>query len=1378
MDKKKIVKAIKNWNEKQESRTYTCIFPEDLSAKQIANIKAGFGKDAASEEWIAVYDDSFGRKGKKGFLFTENGIYGSSLREPLVWDELKAIWSLESLYTAILYRDGRLCEAKGTTIALQKITPVIQEILGMKQGESVPKESYVEFHSVYGRELRRRLVEFFKRKNEENKELKLAETLAEEVVQNAIISCKAEVNPEQILALWLFGQSGKRGIVFTEDMIYSSNASAAPLFLDGLTQLMAYSKYYYCGIYDNDYACKVVQMVSNDQQDTFFDIVQGIVAIYRELLEEVGKKAVKTSGMDIESGWEVFEKKLQNNEIETYKNALFVSSTFKDMHFERDIIHEKVHPALNVLAKKYGETLSFCDLRWGVNTENLDSDEGAKKVLIVCLDEIERCDPYMLIMLGERYGWIPDSRIIENALEGRRDFELQELESSVTALEIEFGALAKQARRDHIFVYFREMEEVPSEDYNSESELHAQKLEELKNRVRRLAPDRVKTYTLSWDKTGQSMQGIEEFAQMVIEDIGKVMEQAWKSKEKLTSFETEISKHWSYAEQKAAQCHAREDVLKAYLKKLEEGNHLLALTGVSGCGKSTIMGALATILKYSNTEVLPLFSAYTECAETGMDLVQNIVYYLENLLEEKHYICEKEEEWINRMNMLTEQYSKEKETPVVILIDAIDQLVADSVRDNLKFIPQNIDRMDSKVYMVFSCLTEFNLVAVPVKNSVPMIDKRQKATVITGILRRNRRELEQSVINEIEKKAASNSPLYVTLLIQRLLMMNKNDFDDIVLHGDGMSEITRHQLEIIAESGETISEICKEMIEMAAERMGGEFVEVAIEYIRFSRYGLRESDLQGLMKKKGIVWNRLEFSIFINYLRNIFVLREDGCYDFSHKIIRKELSEKSTEDRISHKELADWFAGLEKEDSLREKELAYHLIKARDQEKFVNYVEKEICQGTDNKLLIKDITSLCHEDGGAWIAQVIRECNRVEFVKFISKELRTMFSAEGADVDIREKLVLAVVEATEAFYEESQTEENKYELSVAYSRLGKVYELKGDGRAIDYFEKSLILSEALAEEIKSIDRRVDVGIDYRMLANAHEIFDNDKELKKSLFYCQKSIDLLESVIKDHESSRARISLGWSYKRMGDFYGNLKEKKLSEKHYEACRKIRECVVKEEASERNVIDLCSIYDILASNYKEDNCSEKALELYEKMISYYENIVRENRTLDNMKKLAWAYSDAGFLYYFDENTDKKGQALTCFEKSAPIFEEVLRQKENMYMLWSLADNYKYSVKILRKAGGVENKKKAEILAKRALELYEYRAVKTDDNDAYESWDLMLRICVITTENINMQIECLTKSIELNEMLYKRTRDKKFKKEISTPKKHIAVLKMSKKI
>ena len=94
-------------------------------------------------------------------------------------------------------------------------------------------------------------------------------------------------------------------------------------------------------------------------------------------------------------------------------NTVFVSSTFRDMYFERDALQEYVLPMLDKEAQKYGRSVSFCDLRWGVDTADLEESSTYKKVLDVCFDEIDRSTSPMIIIVGERFGWIPPESTVK-----------------------------------------------------------------------------------------------------------------------------------------------------------------------------------------------------------------------------------------------------------------------------------------------------------------------------------------------------------------------------------------------------------------------------------------------------------------------------------------------------------------------------------------------------------------------------------------------------------------------------------------------------------------------------------------------------------------------------------------------------------------------------------------------------------------------------------------------------------------------------------------------------------------------------------------------------------------------------------------------------
>ena len=111
---------------------------------------------------------------------------------------------------------------------------------------------------------------------------------------------------------------------------------------------------------------------------------------------------------------------------------VFVSSTFADLKAERDALQREVFPRLRDLCARNGCRFQAIDLRWGVSGEAaLD-----QQTMNICLSELHRCQqitprPNFLILLGDRYGWIPLPPQIDAA-----EFErlLQHVPDSETSL--------------------------------------------------------------------------------------------------------------------------------------------------------------------------------------------------------------------------------------------------------------------------------------------------------------------------------------------------------------------------------------------------------------------------------------------------------------------------------------------------------------------------------------------------------------------------------------------------------------------------------------------------------------------------------------------------------------------------------------------------------------------------------------------------------------------------------------------------------------------------------------------------------------------------------------------------------------------------------
>ena len=134
---------------------------------------------------------------------------------------------------------------------------------------------------------------------------------------------------------------------------------------------------------------------------------------------------------------------------------IFITSTFRDSHAERDYLRTRVFPELEERLRQRRHHLEPIDLRWGVETVTAEHEHAKEmQVLKVCLAEVERSRPFLIGLLGDRYGWVPpEERMAAAAREA--GFDRPVAGRSVTDLEIDFGVLASVDQRRRCFFYFR-----------------------------------------------------------------------------------------------------------------------------------------------------------------------------------------------------------------------------------------------------------------------------------------------------------------------------------------------------------------------------------------------------------------------------------------------------------------------------------------------------------------------------------------------------------------------------------------------------------------------------------------------------------------------------------------------------------------------------------------------------------------------------------------------------------------------------------------------------------------------------------------------------------------------------------------------------------
>ena len=98
---------------------------------------------------------------------------------------------------------------------------------------------------------------------------------------------------------------------------------------------------------------------------------------------------------------------------------IFLSSTFRDMHAERDRLLFAVFPELRERLITMGLNLRDIDLRWGVpryssDVERANSWDYCKRRLQE--DPGEAAVTFFVGLLGQRYGWVPGPNEIRDAI--------------------------------------------------------------------------------------------------------------------------------------------------------------------------------------------------------------------------------------------------------------------------------------------------------------------------------------------------------------------------------------------------------------------------------------------------------------------------------------------------------------------------------------------------------------------------------------------------------------------------------------------------------------------------------------------------------------------------------------------------------------------------------------------------------------------------------------------------------------------------------------------------------------------------------------------------------------------------------------------------
>ena len=672
---------------------------------------------------------------------------------------------------------------------------------------------------------------------------------------------------------------------------------------------------------------------------------------------------------------------------------LFISSTFRDFHAERDYLVKYVFPLVREWGLPWRLNVVEIDLRWGVT--EAEAENG--KVLELCLKGIDQSRPFFICLLGERYGWIPNSEDIDSETIDLYPDVANNIDCSVTHLEILHAALhplnSKASPLSHSLFYFRDSEDLKkAKDYpgwsSSEREIfnntffdseNNDKTDSLKETIRSSANvEHVSNYHPLFDSQADNpedkelkgritKESLEEFGKKVASDIIGILEKEYADrisaiKESRGDYSlnnivaNELSFHDSFALNRTRFFVGRRELIQKlgdYVSGFSQ--EILGVFGETGSGKSTLLSHFYRLLIYYGYSD---FYKYEEDAFPDFDIVvahfvgasrQSTSLY--DTLARLVLSIDSDVSIPVNLHQLQQtfmQILEQSNLSILIIIDAVNQMEETGDAYSLWWLPRVLP---PNVKIIVSALESKSAEALRELCSHPLIVgpliREEQKKIVRELPSVYAKTIDDALVDKIIDKKAAISPLYLQAAIGELRV-----FGSFELLPEYIEKLPDDQIELFAFMLDRI-ERENEKNAPAIRRL---FCSLAC-----ARQGLTEKEISMMMRKEG---DDEQYLVVLRQIREYLLERGETrgyFHDTLTAAVKMKYGLNCEEEKSFHSEMGDFFAAMpwiENYIPNRRKcyELAYHYFKARRQYELINLIgEYEWMNATLLSLGIQEI---------------------------------------------------------------------------------------------------------------------------------------------------------------------------------------------------------------------------------------------------------------------------------------------------------------------------------------------------------------------------------------------------------------------------------------
>ena len=464
---------------------------------------------------------------------------------------------------------------------------------------------------------------------------------------------------------------------------------------------------------------------------------------------------------------------------------VFLSSTFRDMHAERDHLVKVTFPALRERLLPFRVELYDVDLRWGITEAEAQNGRAVR----LCLEQVDECRPFFLAFVGHRYGWVPDAL----PADVRVDFPaLADLDGvSVTELEIRHGALDDPAARRALVLLRADSgtASVPAttrqRDFVESDPALQAKIAALRAMVR-TGPTPMAEYPASWDAerpdrvnpTRGMLSGLDEFGRRVEDWLWQAIRDEFGLPDEPPAVDprdAEADLHDRFLELRTRVYIGRDD-LDLQLRKfaLSDGPEPMILTGESGRGKSAALARFVRDFRrdHLDVHVIPHFVGASPRTTSLPGMLGRLTDELQHRFDITLPPADSPEAVLQ--NFAAAVLAVPASARVVLVFDALNQLDADRRAETLVWLP---GELPGHVRVIASAATgpgrEPRVLTAfgdrpHVRVEVQPLTDADRAGIIRAVPKLVAKTLDDAQVAALVANPATRNPLYLMVALEEL----------------------------------------------------------------------------------------------------------------------------------------------------------------------------------------------------------------------------------------------------------------------------------------------------------------------------------------------------------------------------------------------------------------------------------------------------------------------------------------------------------------------------------------------------------------------------------------------------------------------------------